>query len=173
MNVTIILDSSPTKQLSRSPSTSFIIAPQSKDRPLNNASKKPLEKAYRLNNNFILWSKKNKCWEYDVSRNPVAEGEFWIKQHIGRPPNTTFPFEGVFYLDQRKLHFDSKHNCWFAQEHNGIAAQWVPDLCFEGEYKQGGTEQLSPTALICWKKENEPETVESLTAPTNSLHVTY
>ena len=116
---------------------------------------------------------KNKHWEYDVSRNPVAEGEFWIKQHVGRPPNTTFPFEGAFYLDQRKLHFDPKHSRWFAQEGDGRAAQWVPDSYFEGEYKQGGTEQLSPTVLIRWKKQNEPETVESLIAPTDSPHITY
>jgi hypothetical protein len=49
---------------------------------------------------------------------------------------------------------------------------WIADNCFDEPPIQGGTEQL-PTALACWKKENEPETSQTTDTPTASLKVTY
>ena len=51
---------------------------------------------------------------------------------------------------------------------------WVLDNNFEGEPVQGGVEQLTNTALQCWKKENEPlSVVVGASTPTASPRVTY
>jgi len=50
---------------------------------------------------------------------------------------------------------------------------WVLDECWEGEFQQGGVEQLTETALARWKKENEPTTAATgAETPTASPRVT-
>jgi hypothetical protein len=50
---------------------------------------------------------------------------------------------------------------------------WLTDKYFSEPPIQGSFEQLMPTALARWKKENEPETARTENTPTASPKVSY
>jgi len=57
--------------------------------------------------------------------------------------------------------FDHEHKHWYSIATDDKQAHWIADEYFSEPPVQGGIEQLTPTALACWKKENEPETTRT------------
>src|SRR6266576_4389596 len=163
-----------SEHIASTPSISFTIAPQSKDHPPNRSQRHPFDKRHILDDQTISWSKKHKCWFYLNNNTQVEDKDFWVKRNPGHPPNCSFPFQGSFYLQKRKLAFDSIERRWYTLELEDQPSLWVLDDNFEGEPVQGGVEQLTDTALQHWKKENKPlSVIVGASTPTASPHVTY
>jgi hypothetical protein len=69
--------------------------------------------------------------------------------------------------------FDHKHKRWYLEATDNKESYWLTDEYFSEPPIQGSFEQLTPTALARWKKENKPETIRTENTPTASPKVSY